>query len=90
MEKHLFQQIPKQNPAFQQLLTHSPVQPEQQHSRYPLAWLSQASLEPPWGLVDSLPEPVHQGLSLFLGRLAPRVQLVQLVVLLPHFAQCRL
>ena len=90
MEKHLFQQIPKQGQAFQQLLTHSPVQPEQQHPRYPLAWLSQASLEPPWGLVDSLPQPVHQGLSLFLGRLAPRVQLVQLVVLLPHFAQCRL
>ena len=90
MEKHLVQQIPKKDPAFQQLLTHSPVQPEQQHSRYPLAWLSQASLEPPWGLVDSLPQPVHQGLSLFLGRLAPRVQLVQLVVLLPHFAQCRL
>ena len=90
MEKHLFQQLPKQNPVFQQLMKHSPAQPEQQHSRYPLAWVSQASLEPPWGPVDSLPRPVHQGVSLFLGRLVPQIQLVRLVLLLPHSAQCRL
>ena len=44
----------------------------------------------PSGLVDSLPQPVHQGVSLFLERLVPQVQLVRLVLLLPHFAQCRL
>ena len=91
MEKHLFQWIPKTNQAFQQLLTHSQVQPEQQHPQYPLTWVEQLLLELPLGLVDSLPQPVPPGVSLWLGRQVPQVQLVvQLVLLLQHSAQCRL
>ena len=38
-----------QTRAFQQLLTHSQVQPEQQHSQSPLTWVEQALLELPLG-----------------------------------------